>query len=780
MFEALPDKLPLGRSDAKTWPIRHHITTLVLAALIPLMVLAVGLTSSLLHNTIEARDRAYLESARALSGAADVEVERSLGALKALALHDSLQRGDLKAFHDVAVQARSAMGIWNGLLVLGPRGEHLLNSNRPYGERLPPLTQPQHIEESARTAKPYISNALVGAVQREHFVYVTMPVVVKGKVEYVLEATISHRYWTAWLSQRAPAESTVALIDRDKVIFARNRDTDKTVGISVQGWYRDVLDRKREGVVQGPGVVDDYVQAAFVKSSLTGWTLNVVTPGDVVSAPIWRAALILAAGSLLAIGVALLLSYWRAKTITNAMERVNEALADLRDPEGAVTASVPRTRVLEVDSSLLAIRRTAESLHDRAQHISRLQAALESRALAAEDEVRQRQKTEAALVEQAQRREHFVALLAHELRNPLAPIRNASAIIKRAEPGSAHAVRARETIDRQVDQMTHLLDDLLDIARISHGKLDLRVGTVDLQAVLNQAVESTESAFAQAGVKLQLELPHLPLTIQGDQTRLVQVFSNLLVNAAKFTPQGGLVQLRAALHGEEALIEVSDDGRGIAPENVAKLFEPFSQVTPVMERGTGGLGLGLSLVKGLVMAHRGSVEAQSAGLGLGSTFSVRLPVPPESSDARAEPGSTSPPAPSAPSVHVPLLRILVADDNSDGLATLSDLLRIQGHEVRTANDGVEALDQVRDWVPQVALLDIGMPKLTGLETARALRSIFGSSPLLLAALTGFGQEGDRQRSMDAGFDHHLVKPVTPEALNQLLLRWSETMRSSPH
>jgi len=321
---------------------------------------------------------------------------------------------------------------------------------------------------------------------------------------------------------------------------------------------------------------------------------------------------------------------------------------------------------------------------------------------------------------------------------------------------------ARGIIERQLAQMVRLIDDLLDLSRVSRGRIELRQEELDLATIINGALEICGPAIEQAGHRLALELPQEPLRLRGDPTRLIQVVCNLLSNAAKYTPRGGRITLGAQRVADAIEISVRDNGVGIPPDMLRKIFDMFTQVERSLERAQGGLGIGLTLVKRLVELHGGSVEARSAGLGHGSEFVVRLP---EHAGATAQ---REPARGSAFSEEQRARRILIADDNRDAADSLAVMLRAGGHEVRTAYDGREALEAAQAFGPQLALIDIGMPRMNGYETAKAIRGQPLGESMLLVALTGWGQPEDKQRSQRAGFDHHLVKPVDPSVLDRLL------------
>jgi PAS domain S-box-containing protein len=378
-------------------------------------------------------------------------------------------------------------------------------------------------------------------------------------------------------------------------------------------------------------------------------------------------------------------------------------------------------------------------------------------------DITERKKAEDALKEADRRKDEFLATLAHELRNPLAPLRNALELLRRAGENASLIEKTRGMMERQVGQMVRLVDDLLDISRITRGKLQLRKERVELADVLNTAVETARPLVEASGHELTVTLPPHPVQVQADPVRLAQVFANLLNNAAKYTEKAGHIWLTAEYRGGEAVVSVRDTGIGIAPEHLPNIFRLFSQVGTALERSQGGLGIGLSLVRGLVELHGGAIKARSGGPGRGSEFTVHLPIVDEPAETPREP------TPGGEQVRSGgKLRILVVDDLRDAADSMAMMLRTLGHETSTAYDGLEAVQTAAAFRPHVVLLDIGLPKMNGYDAARHIRNEPWGGNVALVALTGWGQEEDKRRSVEAGFDHHLTKPVAPATLEKLL------------
>jgi PAS domain S-box-containing protein len=381
-------------------------------------------------------------------------------------------------------------------------------------------------------------------------------------------------------------------------------------------------------------------------------------------------------------------------------------------------------------------------------------------------DIHDRKSAEDAMRQADRRKDDFLATLAHELRNPLAPISNALAILGRKAAPDPEVAWSREVIGRQTEQMSRLIDDLLDIERISRGKFLVRKERIPIERAIDMALEMSRPYINAAGHRLSVLLPSGEVPVDADTARLAQVFSNLLHNAAKFTAPQGDIQLAAQVEGGDVVVTVEDSGIGFPPEVATRLFKRYTQLAESQAEGrghaAGGLGIGLSLVHGIVALHGGRVEARSEGPGRGATFTVRLPLASEAAPREKSQERRA-------SVPAPGLRVLIADDNKDAADSLERILRFYGYDVQVAYDGVAALRATPAFDPHFAILDIGMPGASGYDVAREIRVRHGKA-ITLVALTGWGQEADRRRSMEAGFDYHLTKPVDPQDLNDLLVR----------
>ncbi len=463
-------------------------------------------------------------------------------------------------------------------------------------------------------------------------------------------------------------------------------------------------------------------------------------------------AIIVGSVMLAALLIAFLLSRWLQGAVTApilALTEVSRKVVSAKD----YSFRVAKSSQDEVGVLVDAFNSMLTECGDRTTALEEINRSLRS-------ETEERRAAESALLEADRRKDEFLATLAHELRNPLAPMRNALAILRSGRAGAAAEDRAREILDRQINHMVRLVDDLLDVARITTGKLAVRTEPMELAPVIRSAIESVQQTMEAKQHELQCLLPAEPILVQGDATRLSQVFANLLGNAAKYTESHGHISISARVGAGEAVVQVTDDGIGISSEIMPRLFEMFTQADIAVDRPIqSGLGVGLSLARRLIELHGGSIHAESAGLNTGSTFTVNLPVIAGPGSAAAEPAAV------VARGSVPCRRILLVDDNVDFTESLAVILKEAGHEVRTAQEALSALRIAAEFVPHVAFLDIGMPGTSGYELARQLRVLPAAAQTTLVALSGWGQVHDRQRAREAGFSNHLVKPVD---LDQIL------------
>lgn len=454
-------------------------------------------------------------------------------------------------------------------------------------------------------------------------------------------------------------------------------------------------------------------------------------------------ALILVCVMVASMSLALLISIWLQAALTRPLFAVTNVAREVMQRRDF---SLRAEKFSEDEIGILV-----DAFNDMLSEVEKRARALEDSNRSLEHEMTERQAAERALLQADRRKDEFLATLAHELRNPLAPLLNGLRILRLADRDSADVQDAQEIMDRQLRQMVRLVDDLLDVSRITTGKLTISTGRIAVRDVMQAAVETCSTFIENCGHRLEVVFPDELLCVEGDSVRLSQVFANLLNNSAKYTNAGGLIRFVARADGNQVVVEVSDNGIGIAKEMLPEIFQMFTQVDCSLERTHAGLGVGLALSKRLVELHGGSLVAISDGVGKGSLFRVTLDTVDCPADVLDDPVAK----PTGTVSH----RILLVDDNVDFVASMASLLTLLGHEVQTVNDGVSALTVAADFAPDYAFLDIGMPGLNGYDLARRLRELPSTVNCVLTAVTGWGQDKDRQLSRAAGFDYHLVKPV---------------------
>jgi signal transduction histidine kinase/ActR/RegA family two-component response regulator len=718
--------------------IRTHLVLMAAAILLPVVIFSAVALQQLRDGERKAALRGLQETARATALIVDRELASSVAALELLARSPDLEKGDMQAFHKQAARLNKQTSSWT--VLLDENAQQLINTVRPYGEKLPPPRNTGRVQEVMATQKPLASDLIFGQVTQKPVTVMYVPVPAHGGKRYVLAQIFTVDFFDVAVFQPVtPRGWVVGIMGHDGRFIARNYRAQELVGQLAKPELTAAARAMDAGLLRHQTLEGIDVYDAFEHSTIAGWTIGLAAPAADIEATADRAVAIAALGLLLALAFALMMAAFLGRRLVRAIAGAAEAAAALG--LGAIP-KLTSSNVLELDQ-LHAALTEASAILTRSQ-ASRVQVEVEREGLL-QGESRARMRAEDENVAKDQ----FLAMLGHELRNPLAAISGALTLSERHGHGTSMAAEARAVIQRQSGHLSHLVDDLLDVSRMVGGKITLRTQPVDLGAKARLCLKSLRATGRTEGYEVKLSTE--PVWVNGDPTRLEQTVNNLLVNAFKFTPAGGLVDLTVGSDAGEAVLTVTDSGMGMSPELLPHVFEVFVQGSTALDRAQGGLGIGLALVRQLVSLHGGTVSATSAGPGQGSTFVVRLP-------RIAAPAAL--PVPALPtSTQRWRWRILLIEDNDDARRMLSRLLQLEGHEVIEAATATAGLLLASEQLPDLAIVDIGLPEMTGYEVAEHLRADAATRNMGLIAMTGYGQEEDRKNALAAGFDFHLVKSV---------------------
>jgi signal transduction histidine kinase/CheY-like chemotaxis protein len=731
----------------KRLSIRQQLRVLVLATAAPLLAFAAALVFWHSHAERELLEQEAVRSGTAAMASVDRELAGAVTGLQVLAASPALAAGDFRAFH---AQARAAVGIaGNSVIILYDRaGTRLVSTAVPYGTPVAARRDMSTLSAPFETGKPHITRLFVSETVKQPTLGIVVPVFVDGRVRYVLGAgLLSNRLSGLMRDSGLPREWPAAVLDQEGTIIARTSGPEYVGKKALPAnWERIARTSAQSGTFEGPSQEGRRGLIAFARSDASGWTTAMSVPLEAVNGRLYRSLALVAMAGLLVFALALFISWRVGDRIVRpvlALQRAAKAM------ERGLFPELVSSGIAQFDALAASMREAAGQIREREERLSdslkQLQAAHEELANAHEQ-----------LRGEQGKKDQFIATLAHELRNPLAPIRTGIFVLQRSPPAEA-AEKTLAMMDRQLAHMVRLIDDLLDVSRIARGKLVLQREDAVLQDIVLDACIAAEPLIAQGGHTFTRDIQLGPIWVNADRTRLAQVITNVLNNAAKFTPAGGSIHLKLSRCDGAAEIEVTDSGVGIPRHRLHDIFELFSQVLDGTTGREPGLGIGLSLAKLLVELHGGSIEARSQGRGHGSTFVIRMPAVPAPGKAtlqtRGQSQETAAPR-----------RLLVVDDNRDAAESLAALLSSLGHAVTVANDGTTAIAMARNRRFDLVLLDIGMPGMDGFEVCRRLRAIGEYRSVPIVALTGWGAAGDRARSSEAGFSAHLVKPASLEEL----------------
>ena len=719
--------------------LRARLLYLAAAAFLPLALMSGVSLLELVHQQRSQAERAGIEVTRALSTAVDAELYRSVSALQILASSPALERSEIRRFHEIIVRTLDYNPTWLTVILADPSGKQVLNARYAVTAGLPPVVEPESLARAVRERRPIVGYLALGG--SDYAIPVRVPVMSRdGELRYVLTAAVKPDGIRDVINrQRVPSDWVVSVFDAKGQRVARSRLPASLGGMPSPG-LKELMERgENEGATRTATIEGDMTYTAFTRSVDTGWTVAIGVPPSYVDRGALRSLYVFGGGMLLSVAIALLAALLVARGVARPMAGVAEAARALGRRE---RLKLPETPIDE-------IRQVADSLAFAADE--------RTRGEAERDELLTRERQARAIAEEANRsKDEFLAMLGHELRNPLGAIANAAQLL--AAPDEESRAHARAVIGRQVQHLARMTDDLLDAARAMTGKIVLQRQSLDLAEAAARALSTLRAGGRTGHHRLAQQLESV--WIDADPTRIEQILGNLLGNALKFTPEGGTITVAVGKEGDDAVLRVTDTGIGMSAALAARVFEPFVQGERPLDRSYGGLGIGLTLVRRLAELHGGTASAASDGPGRGSIFTVRLPAARAPEWARRRAGAKT---------TATARDVLVVEDNDDARETLRRMLELEGHRVRTAADGVSGLEAVRSAPPEIALIDIGLPKMDGYELARRIRTeVSGARQPYLVAVTGYGLPEDRKRTREAGFDMHVVKPVDAALLADVL------------
>jgi signal transduction histidine kinase len=716
--------------------MRSHLVTLVVAVLVPMIVFAGIVLVALGRQQRAAVEHGAVETARALVNAVDEGLASSVKVLEALATSGHLDSRDLRAFHVEARRIAATQSGWFNVILFSADGQQLVNTRREFGEPLPRTLEAASLEAVVATRAPVVGDVTFGPII-QHFAFpVRVPVIRRGTVVYVLTAAVRPESLLSVLRrQRIPEDWVASVFDRSKRIAARTRSSEQFVGNLVSPEFVRLLEGGgREGWQITHTLEGRAVYTAYARSATSGWGIGIGIPVASVDAPLYGSLATVVGGGVALVLVALLAAILVGRRITTPMGELAAAARAFGEGRGLPPATP--AAVDEVEEVRGAFAEAATLVEQRA----------------AEAEASNRAKDE------------FLAVLSHELRTPLNAVYGWARMLQGGQLDSPAAARALDVIVRQSNAQVQLIDDLLDVSRIITGKMRLDVRPVDLKVVVESALDAVRPAAAAKDIRLRSALDARVGPVSGDPGRLQQVVWNLVMNAVKFTPRGGSVDVE--LGGDDTHVEVAvrDTGRGISGTVLPFIFERFRQADSSTTRAHAGLGLGLALAKNLVELHGGTLTAHSDGEDKGATFLMRLPAAAGFGAERPSRGRLPLPPPGA-SVAADLagVRVLVVDDDPEALELATAILVAAAADVRVCRSAADALKILPEWRPHVLVSDIEMPGEDGYSLIGRVRALpateGGRTPAV--ALTAYGRQQDRARSLTAGFNMHVPKPVDP-------------------
>ncbi len=724
--------------------IRIFVALMVAAIMLPLV-----LASALAVNQIRLEEKAASlttlhKTVDAISLTVDRDIQASISALQALSNSEHLQTGNYESFYVQAKAINRSQNSWVGLF--RPDGTQVLNTAVAFAETPKATTASALVGKVIASQKPFVSDIFVGPLTGRQLVAVYVPPTQISSTSYVVAQGFSLAHWKDIAKrQDLPADWIVAVIDRAGRFISRSHKSDEFLGRAARPELVAAAANTKQGLIQHSTMEGIESYDAFDHSELTGWTIAVAAPVATIDAPIMRAVQTATAGFLLALMLSGILAAAFGRRFVSAVQNASAAAVALG--QGQSPRMVAHTSIVEVDVLNQSLANAGELL-EKERLARQLAEAERERLLVVEHQAYE------AIQKENTAKDHFLAMLGHELRNPLAAISGAVEVLSLDNKGMRESNHHLGIIRRQNRHLMHIIDDLLDMSRLTAGKIVLHPQPVNLAECLQRCVDGLKAAQRVNGHSINVTTESL--WINADPVRIEQILINLIGNALKFSAAGSSIKVDLQQVGRLAVVRVQDQGTGMTPELIAQVFEPFIQGPPPVSGDHSSMGVGLALVKQLVGLHGGTVEVASAGLNQGSTFTCHFPVVP----APLSETALAPARLMAPQSRT----LLYVEDNADVRSVMSEMLRLSGYAVIEATNGQDALTAVSVNRPDAIVLDIGLPDMNGYELARQLRLLPNSLDVPIIALTGFGESRDKDAAAQVGFNAHFVKPVDPDEL----------------
>jgi signal transduction histidine kinase/ActR/RegA family two-component response regulator len=729
---------------------------LAAAGILPVLLLSLALGYFLVQHEKEMFRQAAVGRNRTFMMALDAQIEGYIGTLHALSASSSLESDNLSAFYNEAGRVLASQPDWRNVILLDPTGQQLINLRFPYGAQLQRETDSylDSIKEVVDRQTVKIGGISPSPTSNTMGIAVRLPVIRAGSVQYVLQCILRPEALAKLLQRQGyPSTWVAGLVDANSRFIARQPF--RPPGDKPSPDLRAAIQRTAEGWYRGKTLEGKDTYTAHVTSELTHWTVGVAVPTREIAIAAYRSAAYMILATCVSLLLAIVCARWAARRLAEPISNLALAARQLgsRDAPDALARVRADPRLLEVYEVASALDEARSSIAER-------------------EDLREREKQAMRAAEKA--KDEFLAMLGHELRNPLSAIVASAHVLRLSKPGAQASTQAHEVIERQARQMARLVEDLLDVSRLAMGKLTLHRERIDLAALTRRVLTTWQQTRQERELHAKCELE--TAWVDADRTRIEQILANLLDNAEKFSPGACRIYVRVRVEKGSAVLEVEDEGQGIAPEDLGHVFELFVQGPQPFDRPQGGIGLGLTLAKRFAEMHGGSISVFSPGLARGAVFTVRFPLAAEPRKGLTAASDTRRPD---------RRRVLIVEDNEDGRVMMETMLTLEGHEVRAAATGERAVACVAEWQPDIALVDVGLPDIDGYEVARRVRALGLPNPPKLIAITGFGQQSDLHRAYEAGFDLHLTKPVAPQFLQEVMSaitsrnQFGETGRTAP-